>query len=444
MAQNMARNNQEQTGIAVEPGQGQTGAGNKQTQKQTRMAVEPWQKQTKVAVGSSKEQTSAAVEPGQDWQETAQARANKGTRASYIGIALNTVLCIAKMVIGFLSGSLSIVADAVNNLSDAASNIISLLGFKLASKPADADHPYGHGRYEYLSGLMVAVLILVIGVELFKGSFEKIFVPTPVEFSIALVVVLVLSIAVKLWMMFFNKRVGKEIGSSALEAAAVDSRNDCITTAAVLAAALVSHVSGVNLDACMGLIVSAFILWSGVGLIRETVDPLLGKPASAQLVEHIAQRVESYDGVLGYHDLMVHDYGPGRVFASLHVEVPAEKNVLESHELIDKIEHDFKKEEGLELVIHLDPVVTSDPRVAQMRSAVASIVQGIDERLSIHDFRMVPGEARTNLIFDCVLPYDFALSEEEAKRAISDKVAAKYPGYQCVINIDRSFVLAVE
>ena len=388
----------------------------------------------KSAMGAIMENAAAEQELSQE-QRTA-----RGTKASIVGIVLNVCLCVGKGIIGWLAGSVSIVADAINNLSDAASNIISLFGFKLAGKPADADHPSGHGRYEYLSGLMVAVLILVIGVELLKSSVEKIINPSPVEFSVALVVVLALAIAVKLWMMVYNHRVGKEIGSTTLEAASVDSRNDVITTAAVLLASLIGYFTNINLDAWMGLAVSAFILWSGVGLVKDTIDPLLGSPASPELVDRIAKRALSYEGILGIHDLLVHDYGPGRMFASLHAEVAAEVDVLKSHELIDKIEADFREYEGMEVVIHLDPIVTSDPRVREMRGVVSEIVHGIDARLSIHDFRIVPGENRTNLIFDCVLPYDVNYSEAEIKKLIAERVREQYPQCCCVIQVDRSFV----
>ena len=368
---------------------------------------------------------------------TTKGRQAVGMRASVVGIALNTLLCAAKAAIGLAAGSISIVADAVNNLSDAASNIISLLGFKLASKPADAGHPYGHGRYEYLAGLSVAVLVLVLGVELARGSVDKLMNPAPVEYSAVLVAVLLLSIAVKLWMMLFNAQVGKEIDSGVLAAASVDSRNDVITTAAVLAAAGVSYFTGFELDGWVGLAVAAFILWSGVELVRDAVDPLLGKPANPETIKLIENKMLSYKGILGIHDLIVHDYGLGRVFASIHAEVDSSVDILTSHELIDAIEQDFLKNEGLAVVIHLDPIVTSDARVSKLRKWISEDVAQIDPRLSIHDLRIVPGENRTNVIFDCYEPYAVEIGEDELKTMISQHVSEKFPQYFCVIKIDR-------
>ena len=368
---------------------------------------------------------------------TTKGRQAVGMRASVVGIALNTLLCAAKAAIGLAAGSISIVADALNNLSDAASNIISLLGFKLASKPADAGHPYGHGRYEYLAGLSVAVLVLVVGVELARGSVDKLLNPAPVEYSAVLVAVLLLSIAVKLWMMLFNAQVGKEIDSGVLAAASVDSRNDVITTAAVLAAAGVSYFTGFELDGWVGLAVAAFILWSGVELVRDAVDPLLGKPADPETIKLIENKMLSYKGILGIHDLIVHDYGPGRVFASIHAEVDSSVDILTSHELIDAIEQDFLKNEGLAVVIHLDPIVTSDARVSKLRKWISEDVAQIDPRLSIHDLRIVPGENRTNVIFDCYEPYAVEIGEDELKTMISQHVSEKFPQYFCVIKIDR-------
>lgn len=368
---------------------------------------------------------------------TTKGRQAVGMRASVVGIALNTLLCAAKAAIGLAAGSISIVADAVNNLSDAASNIISLLGFKLASKPADAGHPYGHGRYEYLAGLSVAVLVLVVGVELARGSVDKLLNPAPVEYNAVLVAVLLLSIAVKLWMMLFNAQVGKEIDSGVLAAASVDSRNDVITTAAVLAAAGVSYFTGFELDGWVGLAVAAFILWSGVELVRDAVDPLLGKPADPETIKLIENKMLSYKGILGIHDLIVHDYGPGRVFASIHAEVDSSVDILTSHELIDAIEQDFLKNEGLAVVIHLDPIVTSDARVSKLRKWISEDVAQIDPRLSIHDLRIVPGENRTNVIFDCYEPYAVEIGEDELKTMISQHVSEKFPQYFCVIKIDR-------
>ena len=290
-----------------------------------------------------------------------------GNLAGAVGIFCNVLLCAAKLAVGTLFGSISITADAVNNLSDASSSVITLVGFRLSAKPADDEHPYGHARIEYLAGLAVSVMILIIGVELARSSIGKILSPTAVEFSLVTVAVLLLSIGVKLWMAAFNKKVGRRIGSAALEATAMDSRNDVISTAAVLAASVVSGLTGLELDGWMGLGVALFILWSGVGILKETVDPLLGEAPSEELTDYIGKKVMSYDGVLGTHDLMVHDYGPGRRFASVHVEMAAENDVMQSHDVIDNIERDFQENDHISLIIHYDPILTGDDAVGTAR-----------------------------------------------------------------------------
>lgn len=367
-------------------------------------------------------------------------RTRYGLVASITCIVCNVLLCVGKGAVGLVSGSVSIVADAVNNLSDASSNVVSLLGFKLASRPADEDHPYGHGRYEYLAGLVVAVLVCAIGINLVGSSAEKIMSPEPTEFGPAVVVVLVGSMAVKLWMAAFNRRLGRAISSETLEATAVDSRNDVIATAAVLASAVVSQLVGVDLDGWAGLAVGGFILWSGVQLVREAVSPLLGKVPDPAYVEHIRDKIMSYPGVLGTHDLMVHDYGPGRQFASAHVEMAAEGNPLDQHDLLDNIEQDFKDDEGLVMTLHYDPIVTNDPQVRDMRHWIDLAVKDIDERLSIHDLRCVPGPTHTNVIFDCVRPTDCALSAAELRARVSELVRGHYPRAICKITVDESYV----
>lgn len=368
------------------------------------------------------------------------ARMRYGQFAGIVGIICNVMLCLGKGAIGLVSGSVSIVADAVNNLSDAASNIVSLLGFKLASRPADPEHPYGHGRYEYLAGLVVAALVLAIGINLAWSSVQKIITPSPTEFSGALVAVLVLSIAVKLWMAAFNRSIGRRINSDTLEATAVDSRNDVISTAAVLACACISRATGVDLDGWAGLAVGAFICWSGVGLLRDTVSPLLGQAPSPELVEHIHDKILSYPGVLGTHDLMVHDYGPGRQFASAHVEMAAEADPLESHDLIDNIEQDFKMEDGLIVTLHYDPIVTDDPEVRDMRHWISHAVEEIDPRITVHDLRCVPGPTHTNVIFDCVRPAGSALSADELRERVARLVQEHYPRTIAQITVDESYV----
>ncbi len=365
-----------------------------------------------------------------------------GKAASATGVAANALLFALKLLVGALSGSVAITADAMNNLSDASSSVVSLLGFKLAEKPADAEHPYGHGRFEYLSGLMVAVMILVIGVELMKGSVEKIFSPTPVVLSGATALVLAGSIAVKLWLAAFNCGIGRRIGSKTLEATADNSRNDVIATGAVLLSMIVGHFTGLTLDGFMGAAVAAFILFSGFGLVRDTIDPMLGSMPSREMVEGVRARLLSYPGVLGIHDLMVHDYGPGRQFASVHLELDAKQDPLAAHDLIDNIERDFLMRDKLHLVIHYDPVVTDDPRVAAMKGEIASIARAIDSRLTIHDLRLVPGNTHTNVVFDCVAPYQLKQSTAEVKARIAGEVSARHPDCFCVITMEHSFAMA--
>ena len=370
----------------------------------------------------------------------ARVRTRVGLVASVTCIVCNVALCVAKGVGGLLAGSVSVVADAVNNLSDASSNVVSLLGFKLASRPADEEHPYGHGRYEYLAGLVVAVLVCAIGINLLGSSAEKILHPEPTEFGPAVVIVLVASMLVKLWMASFNRRLGRTIDSDTLEATAVDSRNDVISTAAVLASAVVSQLTGFDLDGWAGLAVGAFICWSGIELVREAVSPLLGRVPDPTYVEHIRDKIMGYPGVLGTHDLMVHDYGPGRQFASAHVEMAAEGDPLAQHDLLDNIEQDFKVDEGLVMTLHYDPIVTDDPEVRDMRHWIDLTVKGIDERLSIHDLRCVPGPTHTNVIFDCVRPAGLSLTAAELRERISELVRERYPRAICKITIDDSYV----
>lgn len=362
-----------------------------------------------------------------------------GKMAGWVGIFCNILLMAGKLLTGILSGSVSILADGINNLSDAASNIITLLGFKMGSKPADEDHPYGHARYEYLAGLLVSVLIMIIGFELFKTGIQKIRNPEPVEMSWLLIGVLLCSILVKLWMAVFNRSIGTQIASETLIATAADSRNDVISTAAVLLASLISEWTSLQLDGWMAVLVALFILYSGFGLIKDTLDPLLGKAPDPELVEHIREKIMTYPGILGTHDLMVHDYGPGRLFASVHVEMAAEEESLKCHDVIDTIEKDFLEQENLNLVIHFDPIVTSDELVGNLRQWLGEAVKEIDDRLSVHDLRMVPGQTHTNMIFDCVVPYEFFLSDKEVKQRIQELVTAEYPGYLCVITVDKSY-----
>ena len=369
--------------------------------------------------------------------ETPAVRSAYGKMAGKVSIVCNVLLCIGKFLAGVISGSVSVTADAVNNLSDASSGVISLIGFKLSEKSADAEHPYGHGRYEYLAGFIVAALILVIGAELLRDSIIRIITPAEVEFGIAPIAVLSVSILVKLWMMFFNQKIGRIISSETLSAAAADSRNDVISTSAVLAALVISHFCSVELDGIMGAAVAVFILYSGIGLVRDALDPLLGKAPSAELVESIREKILSYDGILGTHDLMIHDYGPGRQFASVHVEVPAEMSLLDCHEIIDVIERDFLRE-GMNMLVHPDPIV-SGGSAGQLNAELNEIVGKIDERVSIHDIRVVRCPEGEKVIFDCVLPPDSGLEEAALTEEITRFLRINHPNCRCIITFDSGY-----
>lgn len=365
-------------------------------------------------------------------------RARVGKLSGLVGIVCNAILCLGKLFIGTISGSVSITADAMNNLSDAASSIVTLVGFKLAERPADDDHPYGHARYEYLSGLAVAAMVLLIGFELAKTSFQKILHPEPVLFSVPLVIVLVGSVLVKLWLSLFNNRLGKQIDSATLLATAADSRNDVISTLAVLAAAVVERISGWQVDGYMGMAVALFILYSAMGLAKETISPLLGESASPELCRLISQLMEREPRVLGIHDLMVHDYGPGQRFGSLHVEMDQREDPVACHELIDDLERQCLEEYNVHMVIHYDPVVVGDPEQDSLRALICQTLQAIDSRLSLHDFRMVRGTGHTNLIFDITLPAELVKQKKEIRQAIDEALEARGDGmkYYTVITFD--------
>ena len=374
-----------------------------------------------------------------DHPEDPQVRASVGIFAGLVGIFCNLLLFGGKLAIGLLTASVSITADAMNNLSDATSSVVTMLGFRLAERPADEEHPFGHARYEYLSGLAVAALILIIGVELGKSSIDKILHPAPVDFGWVTAAVLIGSILVKLWMSVFNTKLGNTIRSATLTATAADSRNDVITTSAVLLAALIEHFTAFRADGWMGLLVSAFILYSGVGLARDTISPLLGETADPELREKIVDKIRACPKVLGFHDLMVHDYGPGQRFASIHVEMDRREDPIECHEIIDDLERECLKSHGVHLVIHYDPVVTDDPELDRMHIRVEQLLHTYDIRLGVHDFRMVPGKGHVNLIFDVVLPTDLRGQEENItdslEKALNQDSAVKY---YPVITFDQS------
>ena len=368
-------------------------------------------------------------------------RSAYGKLCGIVGVVCNILLFILKMCVGMLSGSIAITADATNNLSDASSSVISLLGFKLSERPADDEHPYGHGRYEYLSALLVAALVLVIGFEMIGSSISKIIEPSKVEFEAFTVAVLIASVLVKLWMAFFCHSVGKKIDSQTLTATAKDSRNDVISTSAVLVSGIVSKFTQLDLDGWMGLLVALFIIYSAIGLIKDAVSPLLGTPPTKELVEQINKKIMSYPGVIDTHDMIIHDYGPGRKFASVHVEMAAEAPVLESHDVIDNIERALFDEFGILTSIHYDPVVTTDPRIDELRSSIEEILNGLGDEITMHDLRIVPGSTHTNVIFDCILPRSSKMSEAEFKCFVSRKIAQKYEKHFCVITVDRSFTI---
>ena len=370
--------------------------------------------------------------------EDPKVRGAYGKLAGIVGIVCNLLLFAGKLIAGLLSGSVAITADAVNNLSDASSSLVTLLGFKLAERPADEEHPYGHARLEYLSGLAVAALILVIGVELGKSSIEKIINPETILFSWLTLAILIGSILVKLWMALFCYKLGKRIDSATLTATAMDSRNDVISTSAVLLGCLVGHFFGLQIDGYIGTLVALFIIWSGCGIAKETISPLLGKQADAELVKRISDLIMSHEKILGIHDLMVHDYGPGQCFASVHAEMDSRENPLDCHDIIDDIERDALRELRVHLVIHYDPIVTDDEELNQMRALVSAELKQIDPQLTMHDFRMVRGPGHTNLIFDLVIPYSMENRKKELKERIDERVQFEDKRYYTVITFDEA------
>lgn len=345
-------------------------------------------------------------------------RARIGKLSGAVGIICNCLLAAGKLIVGHMTSSMSITADGLNNLSDGASSIVTLLGFKLAEKPADRKHPYGHARIEYIAGLTVAVMILFIGLELGKSSVEKLIDPEPIEFSITAAWVLCASILVKLFMMLFNLKMGRRINSNALLATAADSRNDVMTTSAVLAASIVEHFYDVRIDGVMGIAVSLFILYSGIKLAGETMSPLLGEGANPELQKQITDYINGCPMVLGCHDLMVHDYGPGRRYASIHVEIDKNEDPMACHARIDRMERECLKNYGTHLVIHYDPVVTDDPEVNSTKRLVNTIIKVRDSRLTIHDFRMVDDGESVKMSFDMILPEDLRGQEQSIKETV--------------------------
>lgn len=363
-----------------------------------------------------------------------------GQLCGLTGIGLNVLLFIGKFLAGTISGSIAITADAFNNLSDAGSSVITLLGFRLAGRKPDPEHPFGHGRIEYISGLIVSGLILLMGAELAKTSFDKILHPAAVDFSVIAMVILAVSILVKLYMSLYNRQIGKKINSAAMAATAADSISDAISTSAVLAAMLVAKFSGLMIDGYVGMIVAVLILISGVKAAKETIAPLLGQAPEAEFVQQIERIVISHPPICGIHDLVVHDYGPGRVMISLHAEVPAGGDMLELHDVIDNAEIALRRELNCEAVIHMDPIVTDDGITSELRAKVSELVKTIDERITIHDFRIVPGNTHTNLIFDAVVPFDIGISAQEVSERISRLVSEMDSNYFAVVLVEHSYV----
>ena len=371
-----------------------------------------------------------------DDTENPVVRGAYGKLAGAVGIVCNLLLFAGKLLAGILSGSVAVTADAVNNLSDASSSLVTLLGFKLAERPADEEHPYGHARIEYISGLVVAALILLIGAELAKSSFSKILHPETVEFSLLTLGVLVGSILVKLWMALFCRKLGRRIDSTTLLATSADSRNDVISTAAVLVGCLAGYFFDVKLDGYIGMAVALFIIWSGCSIAKDTINPLLGERASEELVRNISDLILSHEKILGIHDLMVHDYGPGNCFASVHAEMDSAEDPLICHDIIDDIERDALRELQVHLVIHYDPIVTNDEELNAARALVEQEIKSIDESLSLHDFRMVRGPGHTNLIFDLVIPYSMEDRKAELKARIDERLQRQDRKYYTVITFD--------
>ena len=363
-------------------------------------------------------------------------RSSIGKLAGLTGIVCNCMLTVLKLVIGLLVGSMAIIADGVNNLSDAASSLTTLLGFRMAQRPADKQHPYGHARYEYLSGLAVAALILLIGAELVKSSIAKIINPEPIDISAATIALLAASVAVKLWMSGFYKTLGKKINSTALYATSVDSRNDVISTCAVLLGCLVNYLFGLNIDGCVGLAVAIFILYSSVGIAKDTISPLLGQQADDELVDKITELVLSHEKVLGVHDLLVHDYGPGRCYASAHVELSADEDPMACHDIIDDIECDVLEKMNVHFVIHYDPVVQNDAEQNEMRRTVGEIIRELNPAFSIHDFRIVRGSAQSKLVFDLGVPYSMIEKKKEIKERIDAALNERGKKYITIIRFD--------
>lgn len=374
--------------------------------------------------------------------EKVSVRTAYGVLASVTGIFCNVILFAAKGIVGYLLHSVSVMADAFNNLSDAGSQIVGLVGVKLASKPADKDHPFGHGRIEYIAALVVAFLVIEVGITFFKDSLGKVREPQQLKFQMVSLVILVLSVCVKLWLSAFNRKLGKRIDSKVMLATAADSMGDVITTGATIASIIFWRATGINIDGFVGIGVSLVVLWAGVGIAKDTLEPLIGEAVDPEVYEKITAFVEGYNGIVGSHDLIVHNYGPGRSMASIHAEVPNDVDIEVSHEIIDMIERQAAKELGIFLVIHMDPVETKNEYVLSVKKEVEEILEALDSSVSIHDFRLVDGEKQINLIFDMVVPFEYDdKKQNELKASLRKLLKIVDERYQCVITAERGYVV---
>lgn len=367
-------------------------------------------------------------------------REQYGKVSGLVGIVTNLLLALLKLTAGLVFHSIAILADAVNNLSDFASAIVTLVGFQLSGKPADAEHPYGHARIEYISGLIISFSILMLGLQLGRSAVDKIIRPEQTEFSWMTIAILVIAIMIKIWQSLFYRRIGRIIGSTTIEASAADSRNDVFATCAILIGAMITEMTGFNLDGYMGLVVAVFILTSGVRLIIDTSNPLLGMAPSRELVDDIYSTIMSYDGILGLHDLNIHNYGPERCFASVHCEVSAAQDIMVSHDIIDNIERNFLEEKGIHMVIHLDPIVTNDPRTNELKEKVKEILGEISPQITMHDFRVVWGATHSNLIFDICIPFGFSMNDKQLAEKVADMIYQLDPTYHSVITVDHDYI----
>lgn len=373
--------------------------------------------------------------------EDGKVRSSYGILASVVGVICNVILFAIKLGIGLIINSISVMADAFNNLSDAASSIISFIGVKLAGRPADKEHPFGHGRFEYIAALAVSFLIIQVGLTLFKNSFDKVLKPEVVEFNPILIAILGLSVLVKLWLMLFNKKLGNRINSTVMKATAADSMGDIIITLSTIISAVIAGITGLKIDGYIGLVVSIFVIIAGVGIAKDTLEPLLGQAIDRKLYIKVTEMVESYEGIVGTHDLVIHSYGPTHRMATIHAEVPNDINFEEAHETIDQIERDVLEHMDIFLVIHMDPIEVNDIFVLEKKDMVIDIITKLEPKASIHDFRLVNGDHSINLIFDLVIPYSYSTKEEQRLLAnIIEEIRKQDSKYQCIITIENSFV----